>query len=640
MARRRAVLSADNSIPQTGGCTGMWRPGIIARGLRATGLAAALLLGTPVPAQEPPGPADAMSAYQVLARWVRNWEIPQTEGGRTPGNPAGVFVTLRHNGAIVGRGTDVSGAPDGLRRAAGQALAEATERLPIERDALFEQNRRAVAGRITISLELAGALVPFAPAEYSDAAAECSPGLDGVAARFGDRAAAIFPSTTLASGLDGGRALAAAISKATGDPARSLRRPADLSAQDGAVFYRFRVVHLAQPSALVPPIFLQRGGRVVTMREMSEAELRRWADGLAEHLLARAWPGVEKYGLQGTYDPVRGAYENAFASPVEQAIALSALAQYLNLRLGSEARTEEDRERLRSGSLAGAVVRLHESLMAVEPGEQAPWSDPVAAAAAYSSARTLQFVVGETRAPVNEETWRLLGQSFEEAFAPERGWAPAIPESARALVAATIAGRSRDGTPDADRHQRQAEAMIRSLYREAPAGGLVAHMPWLGLAELHGAAVGDRPIPSAVALREMRELVWSHQLQAGDLKFEQRDLAGGIVFTSARNPLPSWQSVRPLAFIAVMLGDGRLTDPEEVPAELARLLTSLRFLRQLSAAEAEGHMYADPDRAMWGVRISLWDQRMPVDASALTLMTVCDTLWSLRRLEARRSAGR
>ena len=127
-----------------------------------------------------------------------------------------------------------------------------------------------------------------------------------------------------------------------------------------------------------------------------------------------------------------------------------------------------------------------------------------------------------------------------------------------------------------------------------------------------------------------------------DLPWEQRDLAGAIVFTKAaagQRAMPTWQAARPLAFIATMLGDPRLTDDAEVAAELSRLLQSLRFLRQLTASEADGHMYRSPDRAVGGVRASLFDQRMPPEATSLTLIAVCETIRSLEQIESRRGAA-
>ncbi|MCA9303313.1 MAG: hypothetical protein KC996_04260, partial [Phycisphaerales bacterium] len=162
-------------------------------------------------------------------------------------------------------------------------------------------------------------------------------------------------------------------------------------------------------------------------------------------------------------------------------------------------------------------------------------------------------------------------------------------------------------------------------------------MPFLGLAEVE--AAGGGMVPASAALGEMRQLVWDHMLLPADLDPADRDLAGGIVFTSADRPLPSWHSLRPLAFIASMLSDERMTSGTiasgEVPGEIGRLVQSLRFLRQLSATPPSTHLYARESGALWGVRASVWDQSMPIESSALGLMTATETLRSLGEIGSR-----
>jgi len=99
-------------------------------------------------------------------------------------------------------------------------------------------------------------------------------------------------------------------------------------------------------------------------------------------------------------------------------------------------------------------------------------------------------------------------------------------------------------------------------------------------------------------------------------------------------PLPTWQCVRPLAFIATMLGDDRLTEPSERLIETARLLHALRFLRQLQADDSCGWMYPNPEMAIGGIRASTWDHTMPPDATSLTLLCVVEAIQSLERVAA------
>jgi hypothetical protein len=147
-------------------------------------------------------------------------------------------------------------------------------------------------------------------------------------------------------------------------------------------------------------------------------------------------------------------------------------------------------------------------------------------------------------------------------------------------------------------------------------------------------------VKSASALVSLRETVLDHQLRRGDLLEIDRDLLGGIVLTGADSPLPTWQSLRPMGLLASMLGDESLTPGTirsgEVSGQMLRMLEMLRFVRQLSAGEAVTHMYTDPGLSIGGVRASLWDQQMPLTASSLALVTVCETLESMERIRGRR----
>ena len=176
-----------------------------------------------------------------------------------------------------------------------------------------------------------------------------------------------------------------------------------------------------------------------------------------------------------------------------------------------------------------------------------------------------------------------------------------------------------------------AESQLRALVRETPKGGLVGLMPWVGWAEL--ALAGDGPVASAVYLREVRDAVWTFQLTLRDTGVEERDLQGGIVFTSGGLSLPTWNSARPIAFAATMLGDPRLTTREEMPGEVVRLIDAMRFLQQLAAGPAVAAFSRRPELVRGGIRAAVWDPHQPPEATALAMLAVAELLGSLETLE-------
>lgn len=557
----------------------------------------------------PPPPAAVLDMFNAVCDWVQAWRTPMDPAGSAPRIAAA--VTLRFDGAVVGRGVaippDQGGGSGILMMATTRAMSEAGMRLPVPRDALREENLRVAAKQLAVTLEVGGLTVPIAIVEYADAINEVAPGLDGVAVRMGEKFEAMFPELMLTTGTDAAAAYRALVSKVSGDPTLGLKKPGELRAELGMVFYRFRAAQITQIKPGGSPVFLHRGGRIVQMRELDAAGLRSWADELAGHL-------------------VRGR---------------SSASRFLEVT-PNDVVTADDRQ---AALAAFALVRYSEMA--------GPTSAPgmTARGAAEAALRTMAEFASDTSGPATEAwTWAALKGLSADALEPgdplrgrfERGDAAlqksldsGLPSTTQesGVWAWALALRQKQTSP-------AIEGLVRRQFRETPAGSLSGIMPWTGWAELLCSRIStSREIPSAPALREMRAQLWQHQLKGEELPGEASDMAGGIVFTTTRQPLPTWQAARPLAFIATMLGDPALTEEKEVPGELARLLASLRFLRQLTADEPESHMFKDAGRALGGVRASLFDQRMPPEATALTLLAVCETIRSLDEIKARRAAA-
>ncbi|MEO0629633.1 MAG: hypothetical protein AAFY46_02760 [Planctomycetota bacterium] len=233
----------------------------------------------------------------------------------------------------------------------------------------------------------------------------------------------------------------------------------------------------------------------------------------------------------------------------------------------------------------------------------------------------------ETLAPNDPVAGALVGLARHE-LGMEPEFVPSdpgeVPRVARAIVTYALARTGEEA------FARQQLSKLRAV--ENPSQ-LVGVMPWLGWAEIELAGEGD--IPPAIALRQMRDIVTDFQLTTSDAGTENLDLVGGVVFTSGTAPLPTWHTARPIAFLATMLPDPRLTEPDEVAEQLVSVLNAVRFLRQLAASDVEGFMYREPAEAVGGVRAAAWDQRMPADATAMTLLAVLETLGSLDALAER-----
>lgn len=575
---------------------------------------------------QPTMPIDqSFEAYNTLQGWVRAWEMPEagTSESRTAPVCAAV-VTLRVDGHVFGRGGAASPDPSPtlVWEAAKQAIDSASNRLTSERDAMWEAYIKQLSARITISLELTDKLVPVSSSELELPGFGYSPGVRGVAVRRGEQTRVTGTESMLMRETDlaqSAMALANAISGA-GDTV--LKSPRELAAA-GYSFYRFEPLVLAQPAPGLGPVFTDRGGRVVESSEITTGSIDALAERVAGHLMSRRWSGVERYGLTGTLDPVTGTVESKSASPFEQAISAYAL-----LRYGGDGLSKPRQ---------AAVVAGREilgDLAVVELSETKPWEDPVGASMTVIALSRLPLDMILRDKELDDLRLRCLEQ-LDTLYSEKSGFAPALPEPAWGLVAhALVCSAAIDPR---DRTALAKSAIGRAFLGSAP-GALAAQMPFLAWAQLEQAGKGGE-IPTRQALTAMRDTVWEHQLHRNDLSWSDRDLAGGIVFTSAKAPLPSWVTMRPLAALATMMGDERLTPGDagsgEVPTQITRVTDSVRFVRQLCAQGPIMHLYSADEDARWGVRMALWDQRMPVEVDAMALLVLGETQQSFASIMER-----
>jgi hypothetical protein len=589
-----------------------------------------------------PTPAAAMGVYRAVERWVREWRVPGELPAELVAEPGlgGVHVQLRLDGELIGRGQGfpAPGAAGGeaVLTAMREALAAAEGRLQLPNDAMRDDALRVQAARIMISLEFAGPLIAIEPRTWGEAELTLSPGLEGVAVAIrgeGGRAgklAAAFPSLLIATNTLPHRALSGLCAQVIGEggAAAALDEPQQIRARHGIAMYRFRSTHLAQCRLGAEPIFLYRGARLIDQSEITAAELRRMAGAMAAHLASK----VEHEPEGAPLNPVSGVAGTRSSETV--ALAMLAIGQYG--ALGPQILSPQDLKH------ATAAWRgLGERLTALDSGEELSETAVFLLVPVVRAAAALPLPLRKPDCFIDAYQEPVKHLMFREW--PDGDLFAGVPSSVRAVCAFAYATWPSAWRIDAEEHRKvrtpiEVEAAIRGWVGKIPQAEFVAHMPWLGWAEIElarrraGAGGKHVDIPSAVALREMREQVWEHQIGAMDVDEDSMDMAGGIVFTKGTSPLPTWQCTRPLAFIATMLADNRLTEPKERAIELARLLQSLRFVRQLQADESIGWMAANPEKAIGGVRAAPWDQSMPPDATSMALLTVVEALRSLEVL--------
>lgn len=573
---------------------------------------AACLLWIPTAAAGPndaPEPATAHAVHREVRRAVELWDAAEIEPYDLPGP---ISITLRLEGRVLARAVAAEGGAEALREAVSLLMERAESRLPFPKDATWPEPVRRLAPLMQLGVELGGRPVPMEIDRLADATLRISPGLEGVAVRIGDRLGAGMPSRMLEEGVEPSLVLRSLVSELSGDPTLGVVSPEDLRREHGVRFYRFDVVHVAEVEPGAAPVFLFRGGEVVRSSELRGRELVAFAEDLALHLMMRK-PREEGDAdpLGGALRPIQGVFESENATPLQ--LALSALALE---RLATSERYDPG---IRRGA-ADFVRRLAVAAAAI--GEE---ETDEASAAVWSGLRAASPMFDAIVA--DDEAIESFLLACDRAVDGALRRAEALGATVRPATLWALAERSR---ADEDLHPR-VRRMLRRVWSETGPERSVSLLPWAGWAEL-ALAEGREEVEGEEALRRARIMVWMHQLDAADTGREAPDLAGGVVFTAGENPLPTWHTVRPVSFFASMLGDPRLTEREEAGREASRMLASIRFLRQLSVRETEAYAHRYRHRSMGGVRAALWDQRLHPEATAMTLIVVCDTLDSLSKL--------
>lgn len=564
------------------------------------------------PTGQPAFDAFARARAIVLGEEPRESELPPTWG---------VAVTVREDG----------------RRFIADALAFDRPRASLI-DAVAREARTPTSDAARLTVELAGRPSAIAGERgLADVTLAIRPGLDAVAVRAGDAVAVVFPDAALAGGMLPSDMITAALREAMGNDLPATVEPgpgawsryADMALRQGEVTaYRAPVTVLAQPPDAVAPTLVHRGGRIVSLMELTPSAMVDWAGDMARYLQRRQHTGLEPYGLTGTLDARTGRMLSPIDEPFNQALAAHAL-----LRYGTSTWVpEQGAARARTTGLVllrqlalvtpvriGAMADLGDEA----PLEPEPWADVASAAMVLIAMEALgpeAFEAYPELAAMRDRCAAAVRQRIGISITGSAVFDPQTPTTTYALVARAMVALGNSDAAERD-DAEIGRAAARAILTRVEPELLVAQMPWVLT------ALGpDHELAGVDALRQMRTLVWDHQLEGPGVEGDNRDLAGGIVFTRGGAPLPTWQTARAAAAMGALLLDERITPPNERASEFLKLLRTLRFLRQLTVDDGLAHLLADPAQVAGGVRAAPWDQRQPSVATSLTLLAACDAL--------------
>ena len=612
------------------------------------------------------------SAHRLVESWVRRGGVPgqRAEALRARG-VLGVRVTLRLRGVTVGMATQ-------LRPDVASLLTAATDRRGLEeadprgvdlvgllepattaalRDAVASVGQaggaeaaatgdggvaQALGPQLSVDVQIAydAERVVLLGRAGESVYSRFAPSHDGLLATRGDATSLVWPGTAVASNLSPNRQVVRLLHGLDLPPTDAER----LGVADGVPLYRFAVLHLVRPRVDQPVLRLTRGGQLLPVRFVDRATLSNMADRVGQHLFGRF---IGQGRVRGGYRPSRGIYQPELADDVE-----AALASYALVRLVERHRRDGEVDGIFDAyvTVAADVVqtvtqRLGESASGVDPtADQPPPADPGGVGAATFSLLTMLHAPAGTFTPelrqtVAEHLLQRVDESGRVRAASDDA-ASALPPATEAACLAALGELYRQ-----TRDPQTGSAVMRlqeSLWERTQGRFDVKALPWAAAAQVDtGPLLVDDGLLELPVQQERTARLASLLPVLGELQVVGRprvgpaDVMGGIVVQPGPEgspPNPTWTTAPLFQFMAIVLRDQEAVGPGPRRGALLTLGGAARFLGQLMVDEPQAFAMSSPPEATGGIRLSLWDNRLDIAPSAVTLLGLMEWRDTVERL--------
>ncbi len=568
-----------------------------------------------------------IDAYIAVRRWLDAATLPdltKPESAVPVAGARGVAVILRHQGRVVGIGTDWPGGGAGddrmVRRAVGRAVARAFGDRVIS--ALPKEMRDTATQSLALELEFASRPEPLLGRTFAECATRVEPGLDGIALRRGGGGkstwAAVFPALQHAANTAAASDLAfIALLHDLELPAKDLP---DLVRIEAVGVFKFGSLCLTQSDPGDPPLIRGRGTPRFADASVTEASVREFALATLGRLYAtRAvddseaakTPGSQSMsglGLLGNYAPVPDEYKPLSAPPLDQALTAWAAASVA----ASERFEVADRLRARTFAIA-----LLDDLAIRRVGEDSPTATNQPMAFLLCAVARLGSEDG-----LSEGAREMARVAREKLAEPLRSGTSG--DRALAALAAAVSFSGEGRIVGAAETRAALDAAWASVARPE----LVGQLPWLVIAEVTFAHATGQAVTHADDAWAVAQLVLAAQAGFGAFASEL-DLRGGFRLTGTGRGGVTSQSLRPGLAIVALADDSGLVPNGQEQLLRDRARAVLRFAFELALDERESRQFRNPERSRGGIRASLWDSSQPVAASALAILVATSGLEAL-----------
>ena len=384
-------------------------------------------------------------------------------------------------------------------------------------------------------------------------------------------------------------------------------------------FVRFRVIHYVRPARHQPRMRLVRGNVSLPPRALTGADLTHVTAMLADHLMTR----VRADGsYPGTYHPTTSRFEPVTASAGEAALVAYVLARRLHA-LCSSPSNEADRDRC-------TALRNHVAQVARHLAP--PFSDAgkvMDVGAASLLVLTLHRMDRMPDAKIHRDliVRRLLAHQSKDGMfrVTSPRTAPAVTPTTQCLVVLALM---------AAHDQTRAEILLPAIDRGRAAlwqimdqDLLVSTLPWSAMVThgLPGAGTGPSdPKMHADAFAQLDRTI--AKMQIVNTAIDPHDVFGGYAFDreSQRWPTADWRTAPLLAYTSLRLRHAEAASPAARIKPLLACGRAARFVAQLMVDEPGCYYGLDAAAMTGGVRSALWDNRLPLDRTAMALLALTE----------------
>jgi hypothetical protein len=546
---------------------------------------------------------DLEITLQTVRTWVNNGMTVSEENNTTSENISGICVVLRKNGDLLGYGEAFGENVPLLANAAKIAFSKAKKH-PIIR-ALPKDVHAFAFSSIGIEVGIATEYTPIPTKNLDKAAKQILRGVDGIATRRRNTWDFRFPPHMRLSPFRKTVNHLEGMCIKVGAQAASVIAH-QLAASEDITIYRVDFISAYQHASGEPISMLYRGDELFTLDHLQQTGLQHVADLLASHVINSVWPFEDPIGITGTYLPEVDRLDVVFAPSISQAMAAEALWKYAHLPIHSH-----------KEKAIGAYIRIMNDLAIVNEHES-----PITGVAEQS----FVILAGGGGELLSKNAVSMIHNCKKEVIKAAKAMVVGtnVPEKVfdRGVLSAAIATLSEQD----EALLPLAEKTIQITLATTPKQNRASLIPWIIGASVTVDGLGGTL--NVAAIQELRTVALSSQVTDESIP----DLLGGFSLETKSGSVTDARGVRMLPMLAYLLPVETFTPRSRRVAALKLMLLAARYTSQLTTTRDKASRFANPTKAIGGVRASVWDATMKPEATSMALIGITEAIQTLNRV--------